>query len=190
MFIRKLPWMLGFSLALLCGTGCGNYTITFDLSDVINAYGDDNTRTALDVDIVCLSPKEADKYPEIINKTMTSDEWFRLRSEKSARLANIDPAHIYALRAGDKSANDELKGPPLQSPRDTRDKATSVTVKGISHSSYTNGKSAIVIYAAFGSREGPAKVAPIVLQPPPQWAKGNQLHIRVDRIGMALVEEK
>lgn len=187
MLARKLSWLLGFSVALLCGTGCGTYKVTFELSEVINAYGDDQTRQALDVDIVCLSGSESDKYPEIINKTLTSDEWFKLRRETSARLANIDPSHIYALRAGQKSSNDQLLGPPLTGSADRADKAKSVTFT-VKHPGYTNGKSAIVIYGRFSSREGVAKTAPIVLQPPPQWAKGNEIRIRVDRNGMQLVE--
>ena len=189
MLSRKLPWFLGFGLILWCGTGCGNYKITFELGEVINAYGDDSTRTGLDVDILCLNKEEADKYPEIVTKAMRSDEWFKLRRESSAKLANISPGHVYSLRTGEKDSRDQLVAGPMTGWGDRADKAKSVTYS-VSLPNYMNDKSAIVIYGRFMNREGVARTEPVVLQPPSRWSKGNQIRIRVDRTNMQHVEDK
>ncbi len=189
MLAHKLPWFLGFGIALLCGTGCGNYKITFELGEVINAYGDAQTRQALDVDILCLTKAETDKYPEIVNKSMRSDEWFKLRRESSAKLANIDPSHVYALRTGEKDSRDQLLGGPLTGWADRANKEKTITFN-VSHSSSGNGRSAIVIYGRFMSREGAARTEPIVIMPPPGWFDSSEIRVRVDQTSMQLVETK
>ena len=78
MFTRNtLRIATGLLVAVLAG--CGKYTVTFEVGDVINAHGDDASRTMLDVDIICLTKEEAERHPEIVNRTMLADAWFKAR---------------------------------------------------------------------------------------------------------------
>jgi hypothetical protein len=164
-------------------TGCGNYTITFEVADVINAWGEDITAEMLDVDIVCLSKKDAERHPGIVNGTVRAAEWFKARDEDSAEFGDISPKRIFALRhgaAGDK--RDTLVGLPLLSFKDRKDglRTTSVRVK---HPQPMSSESAIVIYGRFSEQMGIARTAPCVIQPPPAWHK--DIHVHVGRKDMA-----
>ena len=93
-------WLwVGLPLVALLA-GCGNYRITFEAADVINAWGEDITREDLDVDVLCLSSDDVKNHPEIVNGTMRSDEWFKARDEVDHKIGDISPKRIYALRRG------------------------------------------------------------------------------------------
>ena len=177
---NRAAW-LGLPLIVLL-SGCGNYTITFEVADVINAWGADLTAEMLDVDIICMTKKDVENHPEIANKTVRADEWFKARGEDSARFADIDPDRIYALRHGEAGdRRDTLRGLPLLSFKDRKDGLRTTTVK-VSHPQFLRSEAALVIYGRFSSQMGIAKTPPLVIQPPPRW--NTDLLIRVGRTGM------
>ncbi|MFQ5806269.1 MAG: hypothetical protein ACE5I3_07460 [Phycisphaerae bacterium] len=174
--VRNRVLWVGLPLVVLL-SGCGNYTITFEVADVINAWGADITGEMLDVDIVCLSKKDAENHPEIVQKTMRANEWFEARDKDAARIGDIPAKRIYAFRwgkAGDK--RDTLVGPPLLAARQ-RDDGLRTTAVRVHHSQFTSGKSAIVIYGRFNSQAGIAKTPPLVIQPPPRWDTDIKIHV-------------
>ena len=180
---RCLPWLVLPIVGLV--TGCGNYTITFEAADVINAWGEDVTREMLDVDIVCLTKKDVERHPEIVNGAVTADEWFNARDNDrgGSLLGNIPRQQIYAMRRGTAAdKNDTLIGEPLLSAKDRQD-GQRTTVKTVKHPDAGNDKSAIVIYGRFSSKTGVAKVQPLVIQPP-GWKKN--LLIKVGKQSMTL----
>jgi len=180
-------WLMGMPLLMLL-VGCGNYKITFEVADIINAWGDDVTREMLDVDILCLSKDDAENHPAIVQGTMRADEWFKARDEDDPKIGDIDRKRIYALRRGavdDK--RDTLVGEPLLSARDREDGQRTTTVR-VSHPQFLNGKSAIVIYGRFSSREGIASTPPEVIQPPPAWR--TDLHIKVGKANLNLAGQQ
>jgi hypothetical protein len=163
--------------------GCGNYTITFEAADVINAWGEDITREELCVDILCLTKDDVKNHPEIVNGTMRADEWFKARDEVDHRIGNISPKRIYAMRrggAGDR--RDTLLGPSLLSFVDRKDGRRTTAVK-VHHPNYLSGKAAIVIYGRFSSPTGVAQVPPLVIQPP---GSKDEVFVNVGRKGMSL----
>jgi hypothetical protein len=164
--------------------GCGNYAITFEVADVINAPTTDVSREALDVDILCLSRSDVEKHPEIVNGTMRADEWFKAREEGDHRIEDISPARIYALRRdGAENRRDTLCGEALRSAIDREDGRRTTTVK-VHHPEYLGSESAIVIYGRFGSeRGGVARTPPLVIQPP---GADEQIFVEVGRNGMRL----
>lgn len=181
---RLLGSMLPLAALLV---GCGNYTITFEVADVINAWGEDVTREMLDVDILCLTKKDAKRHPSIVNGAMQADEWFNARDKDPQKIGDISPKQIYALRRGGTTAkNDTLIGEPLLSARDRQD-GLRTTVVTVNHPQASNDKSAIVIYGRFSSQTGIAKTQPLVIQPP-GWK--SKLLIKVGRQGMVLAERK
>lgn len=176
-------------LAMLLGlVGCGNaYKVSFEVSDVINAWGDPATRDQLDVDILTLTSDEAKGHPTIVSGAMRSDEWFAARESNDPKIAGIAKTHIYAFRrggAGDR--NDTLMGPPLVSGRDARAGQT-VTVE-VKHPQRGNGDAAIVIFGRFNERVGLSKSAPLVIKPPPRWT--DELIIRIGPRDMTWVNRK
>lgn len=183
--VRNRVLSMGLPLIMALG-GCGNYTITFEVADVINAWGADVTKEMLDVDILCLTTKDAENHPEIVNGTMRADEWFKARDEDSPRIGDIDPKRIYALRhgaAGDK--RDTLVGLPLLSFIDREDGRRTTPVK-VHHRQYLGSKSAIVIYGRFSGQTGIAATPPLVIQPPPAW--DTDIEIQVGRKDMKRVD--
>ncbi len=178
-------WVTLPLIALL--TGCGNYTITFEVADVINAWGADLTAEMLDVDIICMTKKDAENHPEIINGTMRANEWFKARDEDSARFGDIAAKRIYALRhgnAGDK--RDTLVGLPLLSFKDREDDLRTTTIK-VQHPQFLSGESAIVIYGRFSSQTGVAKTPPLVIQPP---GSKNEITVKVGKTGMSVASRR
>lgn len=182
----RIGW-LGLSLIVLL-SGCGRYTVTFEVADVINAPGTDLTREMLDVDIVCMTKKDAENHPEIVNGTMRADAWFKARDSDDPKIGDISAKRIYSLRRGapgDK--RDTLVGESLLSAIDRQDGLRTTTVK-VSHPGFLRGDAALVIYGRFGDLEGRvANTAPLVIQPPPAW--NTDLLIKVGRTGMKIVDE-
>src|SRR5262245_64878300 len=126
--IRSWP-MLGILFTLGAATGCGGkYQVVFEVADVINAWGDDKTQEQLDVDIISLTKKDAAKHPELIGRTVRSDEWFTMRQQESSKIADIPASQIYSLRAGGATGRDTLVGPPLLSAVNRRDGGRTTTV--------------------------------------------------------------
>jgi hypothetical protein len=167
----------------LTGCGGGKYTIQFEAADVINAPGNDLSREELDIDILTITPAEAEKYPDIVNKTMRSSDWFAARDANDAKIGGIDPNHIYALRRGSGDARrDRQLGAPLISLIDRADKAP-VTVN-VEHPNPGEAKSALVIYGRFRTMDGMAATPPLVISPAPRMKSGETINIRVGRTDM------
>ena len=178
---NRVLWAV-LPLAVLLA-GCGNYTITFEVADVINAWGEDITREDLDVDILCLSKGDVENHPEIVNGTMWADEWFKARDEVDHRIGDISPKRIYALRRGSAGdSRDTLLDPSLLSFVDRRDGRRTTTVK-VKHPGFLSSEAAIVIYGRFSSPTGVAQAPPLVIQPP---GTKNEIIIKVGKKGMSL----
>jgi len=183
--IRNHVLWAGLPLVLLL-SGCGNYSITFEVADVINAWGDDVTREMLDIDVLCLSKSDTDEHPEIVNGTVRANQWFKARDEDDPQFSDISVKRIYALRRGEAGEKrDTLLGEALLSARDREDGKRTTTIR-VSHPQYTNGDSAIVIYGRFSSQTGIAKTPPLVIQPPPSW--NTDIVIKVGRTSMNVVD--
>lgn len=178
----------GLGLLIISGmlwflSGCASYSLTFQVGDVINAPGDDLTREELDVDVLLLTPKETERYPEIVEGGLRSDEWFRMRDEGDPKVAGISPKHILALRRGAPDpGRDTLVGPSLISQIDRREHGD-ITIP-IKHPDPGDRDSAIVIYGRFRSMTGLAKTPPLVIQPLPGWGDDKHLIVKVGRTGM------
>jgi hypothetical protein len=94
---RKLE-LVGVLLLTAGLFGCGPYTIEFRVQDVINAPGDELSRQMLDVDIVCLSPSEAERHPDIASGQMRSDVWFKARRGDGVSISDIPADQVYSFR--------------------------------------------------------------------------------------------
>jgi hypothetical protein len=172
--------------AFLVG-GCGNYKATFRVAPIINAWGGDHTKEQLDVDIVCLGKEEAQKLPQIVDGSLRSDEWFRLRDTDDPKIAVIPPGQIYALRSGTATdRRDTLKGPALLSGVNRTSGGNETTV-AFSHPKFLESGAAIAIYGRFVSERGLARTPPIVIKPPPRWLANNHVTIDVGRNSMECV---
>lgn len=184
----KRSWpLLGLVLALGASTGCGGkYEVTFEVADVINAWGDDNTQEQLDVDIVCLTKKDAEKHADLVGRTIRSDDWFTMRQQESAKIADIPASQIYALRAGSAAGRDTHSGPPLLSAVNRRDGGRTTTV-AIRHPEPGNDSAAIIIFGRFNAKAGMAKTDAVMIQPPPGAFASSAIRIKVDRTGMSRV---
>lgn len=184
--MRRGCLLLAGFLSIGVMTGCSGYTLTFEVADVINAWGEDVTREMLDVDIVCLTQKQAENHPELVRGTMKSNQWFEARDADAASIGDIGPRQIYALRrGGPDDGRDTLKGLALLSGRD-RDDGGRMTVVKITHPQPGKAESAIVIYGRFSDRDGVARTSPLVIQPPPTWK--DEILIRVGRQNMKLAD--
>lgn len=181
---RTLVAAACLGLLTLGTTGCnGNYTISFHAADIINAPGNDLTREELEVDVVVLTPKEADRYPQLLDGTVRSAAWFTARDQNSAEFAAIPADQIHALRRGNpNNSRDRLVGPPLLSLVDRSDQRP-VEVE-VDHPNPGNDNAAIVIFGRFRDMNAMAKTPPVIIQPPPGWGKDKELEIAVDRQGM------
>jgi|GEM_PF-2367916 len=163
----------GFAGALLLAlTGCGNYTITFELDDVINGYtGADIPNEPLPVDIVVMTKDETERYPEIVEGRMGADEWFHARTDELTKISGISPDHIFALRDGGPAPQrDRRVRETLLSPRNGGPRTVQIKIK---HPQAGSSKAALVIYAGFKDETGRGyrKTPPIVIQPPPAGKK-------------------
>lgn len=161
---------LGFALlaSLAALTGCGGTTVKFEMQNVINAWTDaDSPRAPLEVDIVCMTSADVDAYPEIVNRAMTSDQWFNARRNDRSKIARIPPEHIFALRYGAPDASRDRKlRDALVSPKDTESADRTVTVE-IKHPD-PGGKAVIAIFGAFTNKSGSgfAPTPPLIINPP------------------------
>lgn len=174
---------------MLCGglvtlSGCGNYTVTFQVADVINAWSDDRSAEMLDVDIVCVTPADAKRHPELTNGTLRADEWFKKRDMGDT---DMDPTQIYALRRGQPGdKRDTLMGSPLLSGRDRKPGEPDRMVK-FKHPVPGSSESAILIIGRFIDKDGVAKSEPVMIKPPPGWGDPKDLIISVGRTSMSWV---
>ncbi len=180
--IRSKSGCVGLLLVVLL-VGCGkSYKVTFTVDDVINAWGDDVTAEALDVDLVCLTKETAERHPSIVRGTLKADKWFHMRDQDDDAIGDIPASCIYALRygnAGDK--RDTLVGPPLLSAVDRKDHERTTTIT-VHHPDPGKAESAIVIYGRFSSRDGIARTPPLVIRPLPRW--DDNIEINVGRHNM------
>lgn len=178
-------------LLLVLAPGCSKSTVTFEMAEVINAWGDANTRKQLDVDIVCLTKEDAEKLPEVVNRQLRSDVWFAWRESGDAKLATIAPARIYALRGGPEEGRGDTKaGPPLASGMDIKDGPHTREVK-IEHPQGGEDKAAIVIYGRFiGEGDRPARTEPVVIQPPPGLFGNHKIRVAVGKQSMTNMTAK
>jgi hypothetical protein len=170
---------------LLVLTGCGHYTIVFEVGDVINtdanSADDDSTRQMLAVDIVCLTKEDAANHKEIINRTMRADEWFAARDNDNDRIT-IDAERIYALRPGDTSPHDTRMGDALLSFLEGGQRQVEVSIH---HPQPFASESRIAIYGRFHRGSAVSNVEPVLIEPP-VWDK--QIRIKVGRTSMTFVK--
>lgn len=163
---------------LICLTGCSKYTVQFEVGDVINAWGGEGTRNALDVDIFCMTPGDMKTFPQIADRTLTSDAWFKMRDERDARL----PARqIYSLRSGGAGdMPDTFKGAPLASARDAADGKRVIEIQ-IEHPNVDTwgGNARIAIFGRWNDRVGLRKAAALVVKP--KGFDKNVIRVAVDR---------
>lgn len=171
---------------LVMAVGCGRYTIVFEVQEVINTDAnnpnDDTTSKMLEVDIVCITPKDAEEHPGIVNETMRADAWFHARDTSDAKIGSISSKRIYALRRGNLGDKRDTKvGEPLLSGRDLpREHSRKIAVQ-IVHPKASAANARIVIYGRFHAGNAVSKVPPLVIDPP---AWGKIIHIKVGRTNL------
>lgn len=169
----KLPRVhLGVASIILTAAlvGCGNYRVTFEVADYINAWGDpQTTKQKLDIDIVCLGKEEAEKFPAIANGTMRSDEWFKLRDEDSGVVTQIKTSRFFSLRSESRNLRGKRLGDPLLSYVDYEDKKRERRYDGVKFSDFLDSGSVMVVYGRFFDKNGVAKTAPVLITPAPRW---------------------
>ena len=173
---------------LVMAAGCGGYTIVFEVENVINTDAnnpmDDTTSKMLEVDIVCLTPKDAEDHPEIVNETMRADDWFHARDTDTAKIGTIGPKRIYALRRGNPGDKRDTKvGEPLLSGRDYGPEHSKKFEVKIKHPKALSANAKIVIYGRYHAGNAVSKVSPLVIDPP-SWDK--VIHIKVGRTELRL----
>lgn len=186
--MRQKTGLFAATCALLLGllVGCGNYTVTMNVADVINAAGDDNTKQMLDVDIVCLRGKDAKRWEELARGGVRADEWFKLRDEKSSKLAGLED-RIYMLADKSRDLPGKVIGAPLLSGVDYKGETRRV-FKGVRFPEFTQGDAVILIYGRFyDGKGGVRRNDPIRLAPPPA---NDKIEIRIDRQNMAVAQSK
>ncbi|MGD8450404.1 MAG: hypothetical protein PVJ57_01180 [Phycisphaerae bacterium] len=171
---------------LLGGVGCGHYTITFQVEDVINDGGKgDSAAEQLNVDVVCLTKKDAADFPELADGTWWSRDWFAARDQNDQRLRKLDK-RIFALRNGQPGPHDTLKGPPLVSGRRTDRHEFSISFQ---HPQSLASESAIVIYGRFhDGKGGILNTQPVLIHPLPAWDK--EIVIGVGRTGLERLADR
>lgn len=182
--------LFGLNVLMLAAVGCGNYTAKFQVQQVINAPDDERSRKQLDIDVVCIDKKLAEKHPRIANGSMRSDEWFKLRAERGTMIAEIPGSAIYSLRGtGAAYANytaDTVKGPPLTSPADGG--KTEVDLP-FSFSRHGESGAVILVFGRFhDGKGGLLPTDPVRIAPPPSW--NTKLLIDVGRRSLALKSEQ
>lgn len=183
---NRVCWAAAACL-LLGLVGCGHYTVTFQVEDVINdgACGD-SAREQLNVDVICLDKKDAEDFPELVEGTWWSRDWFTARDQGDQRLRKLQK-RIYALRSGQPGPHDTLKGAPLVSGRDTDHPGFSMSFR---HPQSLASESAIVIYGRFhdGKKGGMLNTRPVIVRPLPAWDK--EIVIGVGRTGLERLADR
>lgn len=168
--LRNRMLRLAGLLPAILAAGCGGYTVTFRVQDVINAPTDESSRKRLDVDIVCLSKKDIDRHPDLASGGMRSDAWFAARrgAPGAANINDINPKQILALRGkgpeyAKYSSDDKVLGDPISSVRDGGQKSIVFKIK-------PPADNAMVIFGRFhDGRGGDASVSPVLIKPLPSW---------------------
>lgn len=171
---------------LVVAAGCGRYTIVFEVQDVINTDAnnsqDDTTSKMLEIDIICLTPEDAEDHPGIANATMRADAWFHARDTNDAKIGTISSKRIYALRRGNSDDKGDTKvGEPLLSGRDYGPEHSRKFEVQITHPKAAAANSKIIIYGRFHAGNAVSKVSPLVIDPP-AWDK--VIHIKVGRTNL------
>ncbi|MCH7873159.1 MAG: hypothetical protein IID33_15800 [Planctomycetes bacterium] len=180
----KLGWMVPF--LLICTLGCGNYTVTFRIQEVINT-GDrgDSYAKLLDIDIICLTPSDAKDNPSLARGAIGARAWFLSRENKGGEKITLDADRIYALRglksdvAGTVSVYDNYTADkridaPLRSVRDGGEAELNYKVH---HPRFNSNDAVLLIYGRFhDGKGGLVDNAPMRLSPPPKW----KTHVIVD----------
>ena len=184
----KIGWTVPFLAIWLLG--CGNYTVTFQVSGPINTGGrGDNNEEMLVIDIVCLTPADAERYPNIANGSMRSKAWFSARQKLpgAENISSLKPDRIMSLRReGDQYTRDKLApgGPILP----TSVGGASTRTIEVHHSKALSKKSVLLIYGRFqDDKGGMADTDPIRIQPPPSW--NTDIVIEVGRTQLDLVQQ-
>jgi hypothetical protein len=181
-------------LALAAGllwalAGCGNYTIKFQVEDVINTgpKNDDNAREQLDVDVVAVSNADAKDYPELVEGGWRSKDWFAARDKDPSKIRKLlARKHVFALRKGKPSPDDVLLGEPLVSARTSRQKEVVVKVH---HPDSLAGEAAFVVFGRFHDGEGGILDArPVIIHPLPAW--NMDIVLSVGRTSMVRLDSK
>lgn len=181
----KLGWTVPFLLLLVAG--CGNYTVTLRVGTELNTAGQGESNSEmLDVDIVCLTPADAKRYPGIANGSTRSRAWFQARQKQSGENISSLKNRIHALRgeAGELYGNfrDTRIGDALRPGEGSR------TIK-IHHPKALSKESVLLIYGRFQDGKGELLDAePIVIQPPPKW--NTDVVIDVGATRLVLIEEE
>lgn len=184
----KIGWTVPFLAMWLLG--CGNYTVTFQVNGPINTGGrGDNNEEMLVIDIVCLTPADAERYPNIANGSMRSKAWFSARQKLpgAENISSLKSDRIMSLRReGDQYTRDKLApgGPILP----TSVGGASTRTIGFHHSKSMSKQSVILIYGRFqDDKGGMANTDPILIQPPPSW--NTDIVIEVGRTQLDLVPQ-
>lgn len=176
---RHRVCLCGFAI-LACATGCGRPTLTIHTAEILNAWNGDNTASALDVDVVLLTPADSRAHPELVRRKLRSDEWFRLRDAGTPPL-DLPPDRILALRGGpERPGSDTLVGGALLSGRD-RPGGNQPIVIAIPHPAPYDEESAIVIFGRYSTQTGVASSPPLVIQPLPGRFEEQNISIRAER---------
>jgi len=162
-------------------TGCGHYTIVFEVEEVINTDannpGDDRTRDQLAVDIVCLTKEDVRNHREIANGTMRAKAWFAARDRDNEKIT-IAAERIYALRPGERSAYDTPVGDSLLSVRESGKSRIEVSIH---HPQSLVSAAWIAIYGRFHRGHEVSNVEPLLIKPP-TWDK--EILVKVGRTTM------
>lgn len=179
-----------FTVALLVGaTGCGNYTITFEVEKVINTYDNKpNTSQQLEIDIVCLTGDEAKRVPDLARGAIGTAEWFAARSGSTQNVAlrGLQSDRVYSLsdKSSDLGGRSTRIGEPLLSADRYADGSPRRTFK-FKFPEFLQGDAVILVYARFFDAKGIRDMVPIRLSPPP---RSDSFTIRVGQEGIVKVE--
>lgn len=177
--LNRLGLTASAAALVLVLAGCGNYTIQFDVADVINASEGKPSGDQLPVDIVCVTSDEASKYPDLVDGRLRSDKWFERRMNNDPQLPAIPASRLYSLRPEIErlQSTDTRRGDSLVGAKYRSDGKRTVEVS-IEHPQPGNGKAAIVIYAWFKEQGRSANKPPLVIKPPGMFGP-KTLQIRV-----------
>jgi hypothetical protein len=190
--IARFPWtaclLLGLSGLCLGLTGCGKYTVRFQVEDVINDGGKgDAAAEQLDVDIVTVTKADAKDFPELLDGAWRSKDWFAARDKGDPKIRKLESRkHIIALCKGKPDPEITRLGDPLLSGRRTNQKEVMLKVP---HPESLAGESAFVVFGRFHDGQGGILDArPVVIHPLPAW--NMDIVINVGRTSMVRLDSK